>query len=227
MLLTHICFHPYQLLSESTLINTNLPLKACSFVRKRNESLYGVHCWFDCSHLAVRSGVGLFITRQLALVQVLSAAAHTRCRGVQFLPIHYQALLSRLFPCQSQGSTVRACIGGECNPSQATFQEQQHQEQVHPHLLAQLLAPMRLSYRHNRRCKRKPFAGARHFPEPLEERSAPAEARERKEKFDMKTTEEFYRDFPGLVRASMPLYIKSAGPQVWTPAVIKVFCILT
>ena len=106
-------------------------------------------------------------------------------------------------------------IGSECNPSLAIFPEQQHQEQVHPHLLARSHAP-RLRCRHKRRCKRFFLAGARHFPEPLEERSAPAEPRERKEKFDMKTTEEFYRDFPGLVRASMPLYIKSAGPQVWS-----------
>ena len=114
--------------------------------------------------------------------------------------------------CNSVAASLQ--IGGECNPSQAIFQEQQHREQVHPHLTALLLAPTRLNCGQKRRCKRIPFAGARHFPEPLEERSAPAEPRERKEKFDMKTTEEFYRDFPGLVRASMPLYIKSAGPQV-------------
>ena len=38
--------------------------------------------------------------------------------------------------------------------------------------------------------------------------------RERPERFEMKSGGEMYRDFPGRVRASTPLYIKSAGAQV-------------
>lgn len=37
---------------------------------------------------------------------------------------------------------------------------------------------------------------------------------ERAEPFEMKTTEQAYREFPLAVRASVPLYIRSAGPQV-------------
>lgn len=36
---------------------------------------------------------------------------------------------------------------------------------------------------------------------------------ERAEPFEMKTTEQAYREFPLAVRASVPLYIRSAGPQ--------------
>ena len=38
--------------------------------------------------------------------------------------------------------------------------------------------------------------------------------REREEKFDLKTTKDYYRDFPAMIRASFPLYIKNAGKQV-------------
>lgn len=61
-----------------------------------------------------------------------------------------------------------------------------------------------------------PGSGARHFPRPedADKREARADrCRERTEKFEMKTTADFYRDFPGLVRSSFPLYIKTAGVQ--------------
>lgn len=57
-------------------------------------------------------------------------------------------------------------------------------------------------------------AGARHFPEPQVDRSAAAGLNERREEFETKTAKNYCKDFPGLVRASTPLYIKSAGPQV-------------
>lgn len=61
-----------------------------------------------------------------------------------------------------------------------------------------------------------PGSGARHFPGPEEVGSRWDVAdsdKERAENFEMKTTADFYRDFPGLVRSSTPLYIKSAGIQ--------------
>lgn len=42
----------------------------------------------------------------------------------------------------------------------------------------------------------------------------PLERKERKERFEMKTTKDYYKEFPGLIRSSTPLYIKSAGTQV-------------
>ena len=42
----------------------------------------------------------------------------------------------------------------------------------------------------------------------------PLERKERQERFEMKTTKDYYREFPGLIRSSTPLYIKSAGIQV-------------
>ena len=33
----------------------------------------------------------------------------------------------------------------------------------------------------------------------------------------MKTTEQAYREFPGAVRASFPLYVRSAGVQARAP----------
>ena len=68
-------------------MHTNLPVTACFFVRKRDESLSGVHCWSDCSQLPVRTGVGLFTTRQLALVQVLSTAKLRDAEGYNTCPV--------------------------------------------------------------------------------------------------------------------------------------------
>ena len=57
-------------------------------------------------------------------------------------------------------------------------------------------------------------AGARHFPSLEKERMRPVEQKERMQHFEMKTTKDYYREFPGLIRSSTPLYIKSAGMQV-------------
>ena len=63
-------------------------------------------------------------------------------------------------------------------------------------------------------------AGARHFPELEASRRQEMidGRRERAERFEMKSGGEMYRDFPGMVRASTPLYIKSAGAQVISPS---------
>jgi len=60
-----------------------------------------------------------------------------------------------------------------------------------------------------------PGTGARHFPAPEGPSRAEVEdsSRERAEKFEMKSGGEMYRDFPGLIRSSTPLYIKAAGIQ--------------
>lgn len=61
------------------------------------------------------------------------------------------------------------------------------------------------------------MSGARHYPSLRAEIGRPLEGKERAEKFEMKTTKEYYAEFPGLVRSSVPLYIKSAGRQVCLP----------
>jgi len=67
-------------------------------------------------------------------------------------------------------------------------------------------------------CNPEPWrrTGARHFPAPEGPSRAEVEdsSRERAEKFEMKSGGEMYRDFPGLIRSSTPLYIKAAGIQV-------------
>jgi len=58
-----------------------------------------------------------------------------------------------------------------------------------------------------------PGTGRRRFPEEVPcTREAPC-PEERAEPFAMKTTEQAYEEFPTAVRASFPLYVRSAGPQ--------------
>lgn len=57
-------------------------------------------------------------------------------------------------------------------------------------------------------------AGARHYPALKADTLRPLKGKERKEIFELKTTKDYYKEFPGLVRSSFPLYIKSAGIQV-------------
>ena len=60
-------------------------------------------------------------------------------------------------------------------------------------------------------------AGLRRLPEVFNNISKKwRPPREREEKFDLKTTKDYYRDFPAMIRASFPLYIKNAGKQVDT-----------
>ena len=40
---------------------------------------------------------------------------------------------------------------------------------------------------------------------------------ERPGEFEMRSSQDMYRDFPALVRSSFPLYVREAGPQVWEP----------
>jgi hypothetical protein len=54
-------------------------------------------------------------------------------------------------------------------------------------------------------------AGKRHFPEELPQDCVSVV--ERHESFEMRSTEDMYKEFPGLVRSSYPLYIRTAGPQ--------------
>ncbi len=55
-------------------------------------------------------------------------------------------------------------------------------------------------------------AGRRHFPEEVPE--ANVSVAERPESFEMRSTQDMYKEFPGLIRSSYPLYIRTAGPQV-------------
>lgn len=55
-------------------------------------------------------------------------------------------------------------------------------------------------------------AGRRHFPEELPE--SDVAVAERQEPFEMRSSQDMYKEFPGLVRSSYPLYIRTAGPQV-------------
>lgn len=54
--------------------------------------------------------------------------------------------------------------------------------------------------------------GRRHFPEEVPESNV--SVAERPESFEMRSTQDMYKEFPGLIRSSYPLYIRNAGPQV-------------
>ncbi|KAK9908676.1 hypothetical protein WJX75_001313 [Coccomyxa subellipsoidea] len=56
-----------------------------------------------------------------------------------------------------------------------------------------------------------PGTGRRHFPEEVPEPKV--SVAERPESFEMRSTQDMYKEFPGLIRSSYPLYIRTAGPQ--------------
>ncbi|CAL8461851.1 g1382 [Coccomyxa elongata] len=56
-----------------------------------------------------------------------------------------------------------------------------------------------------------PGTGRRHFPEEVPE--SKVSVAERPESFEMRSTQDMYKEFPGLIRSSYPLYVRNAGPQ--------------